>query len=91
MRVSLETAEIMAIQALAFIAGREKELSLFLDQTGILPGELRGRAGEPDVLAGVLDFLLGNEQVLLDFCSESGTEPEMILPARHLFPGASEF
>jgi len=90
MLVNFQTAEIMAIQALAYIAGREKALSYFLDQTGIAPQELKTRAGEPEVLAGVLDFLLRNEEILLDFCQETGTDPETVFPARHHFPGASE-
>ena len=53
----------MAIQALAYIAGREKALSYFLDQTGIAPQELKTRAGEPEVLAGVLDFSAIETQV----------------------------
>ena len=44
-----EVAEIVAIQALSFVAGDPERLGLFLAQTGVGPETLRNAASEPHV------------------------------------------
>jgi hypothetical protein len=39
-------------------------------------------------LPAVLDHLIGNEALLLDFAAEHGTDPAAISAARALMPGA---
>jgi hypothetical protein len=52
-----EVAEIVAIQALSFVAGDPERLGLFLAETGIGPETLRNAAADPRFLASVLDFV----------------------------------
>lgn len=82
-----DRAEAVAIAGLAFIAGDEDLLGRFMGLTGLAPDDLRRSAGEPDFLAGVLDFLLADEAILLRFASENGFRPEEIGPARRAFGG----
>jgi len=51
-----EVAEIVAVQALGFIAGDPERLGLFLAESGIGPETLRTAAANPQFLASVLDF-----------------------------------
>ena len=53
-----EVAEIVAVQALSFIAGDAGRLGLFLAETGIGPETLRTSASDPNFLIHVLDFIL---------------------------------
>jgi hypothetical protein len=75
-------ADRLAIDALGFLAGRPETLERFLKLTGIGPTTLRRAAADPSFLAGVLDFLLGDERLLVDFAAEAGVDPAAIAPAR---------
>ena len=82
-------AESIALQALAFIAGSADHLARFMAETGLAAEDLRTRASEPTLLAGVLDFLLADEARLLGFCRYAALAPERPARARALLPGAA--
>jgi hypothetical protein len=73
-----EMAETLAIEALGFIAGDPDTLARFLTASGLGPSTLRRAAADPAFLAGVLDFLLGNEPELVAFAARAGIPPERI-------------
>ncbi len=77
-----ETAEIVAIQALSFIAGDGERLGLFLAETGIGPETLRSAAKDSSFLAGVLDFLMRDQAMLEAFSESSHLEPRIVANAR---------
>ena len=58
-----EAAEMLAIQALAFIAEEPERLNRFLAMTGIAADEIRAAAREPGFLAGVLEHMLADESL----------------------------
>jgi hypothetical protein len=76
-------AEIAALKGLAYLAGSEAAFARFIEVSGIEPAELRIHAGERDFLAGVLDFLLADDDLLLGFCEEEALDPKDIHMARH--------
>src|SRR5271166_5033658 len=80
-----ELAETLAIEALGFIAGEPDSLARFLAASGIGPATLRRAAADPAFLAGVLDFLLGDEPLLIAFAGRAGIPPERIAEARRAF------
>jgi hypothetical protein len=65
----------MAIQALAFIAAEPERIGPFLAATGIGPEMIRAAARERDFLAGVLDYLAGDDTLLIAFATEAGINP----------------
>ncbi len=77
------TAEMLAIQALAFIAEQPDQLARFLDMTGIGPEQIRTAAREPGFLAGVLEHMLGDESLLIAFADSAGIDPVDIRHARN--------
>jgi Protein of unknown function (DUF3572) len=84
---SREAAETLAIQALAFIAEEPERLGAFLATTGIGPDAIRDAAREPDFLAGVLDHMLGDENLLVAFADSAGLNPTSIAQARRALGG----
>lgn len=80
-------AEMVAINALRFLAGREEELRRFLALSGVASDDLRRLAGDAAFLGGVLDFLLGDEALLLTFAEEVRIRPETIAVARRQLDG----
>jgi hypothetical protein len=77
-----DKAEMLAIQALAFIAAEPERLSRFLDMTGIPPNEMRNAASQPGFLAGVLEHMLGDENLLIAFADDAAADPADIARAR---------
>lgn len=65
-------AEILALKALSWAATLEGALLQFAAHTGIETANLRQRAGEPELLAALLDFLLSNDALAMAFCEASG-------------------
>jgi hypothetical protein len=74
--MSGEEAEVVAVEALAFIAADAKLLGRFLMFTGLRPESIRLSANEPGFLPGVLGFVVGHEPDLLAFASEMAVRPD---------------
>lgn len=85
-----KSAETLAIEALGFIAGEPEWLARFLAVSGIGPATLRRAAADPAFLAGVLDFLRGDEPLLLAFAAHAGVPPGRIGEARRAFAGGGQ-
>ena len=85
-----ENAEILALEALGWLAGDDDAIQRFLGQSGIDPAELREAAGNPDTGAAVLDFLMGDDELLLRFCEHAQISPKELHLARHRLGGAVE-
>ncbi len=66
-----EVAEIVAIQALSFVAGESERLGLFLSESGIGPETLRSAAKDPQFLVSVLDFVLRDDETVKAFSASS--------------------
>jgi Protein of unknown function (DUF3572) len=77
-----EVAEIVAIQALSFVAGEPERLGLFLSESGIGPETLRSAASDPQFLVSVLDFVLRDDETVQAFCAVSELHPTNIAAAR---------
>lgn len=77
-----ETATTLALEALAFLAEDGPRLGRFLALTGIGPDQLRAAADAPETSLAVLDYLLGDESLLLVFTASKGVAPETVYPAR---------
>jgi hypothetical protein len=84
LRPTPEAAEMLAIQALGFIAEDPERLAGFLASTGI------PAAGEPGFLAGVLEHMLGDESLLIAFALSAGIDPAEVARARNALGGQQE-
>ncbi len=79
-----EVAEIVAIQALSFIAGDPERLGSFLAESGIGPETLRTAAADPHFLGSVLDFILRDDATVKAFAEVSQLHPTNIAAARQV-------
>lgn len=84
-----EVAETVALQALAWIAGDDRLGPMFLSASGLDPADLRARAGEPEVLVGVLQFLTQDDRWVRSFCDAAGYRYEDPLRALQALPGGA--
>ena len=79
-----EVAEIVAVQALSFIAAEPERLGLFLAESGIGPETLRSAAADPRFLASVLDFVMRDDATVKAFAQVSKLHPTNIAAARQV-------
>ncbi|MGO8911596.1 MAG: DUF3572 domain-containing protein [Bradyrhizobium sp.] len=76
-----EVAEIVAVQALSFVAGDPERLGAFLAESGIGPETLRKAAADPHFLASVLDFVMRDDATVKAFAATSQLHPTNIAAA----------
>lgn len=77
-------ADVIAIQALTFIASDPERAERFFTISGLAPSDLRRAATDPGFLRGVMDYLVGDEPLLLDLAAAIGVAPESIASAQEL-------
>ena len=76
-----EVAEIVAVQALSFIAGEPERLGAFLAESGLGPETLRSAAADPQFLAHVRDFVMRDDATVKAFAAASQLHPTNIAAA----------
>lgn len=84
-----DSAEALALHALAFVVGDEDRLRRFQFETGATADTLRAAAIDPLLLGAVLDFLLAYDDRLLAFAEYAKVKPLAITAARRRLPGAN--
>jgi hypothetical protein len=80
-------AEVLGLRALQYLAETDA-LEPFCAESGIAQASLARHASEPDLLAAVLDFVMQDDSRLLGLCAAADTQPETVVSARRLLPGA---
>ncbi len=88
--LSRDSAEILAIEALSWLAGNDELLPVFLGSTGATEADFRQRSKDPEFLASVLDFLLMDDAWIQGFCDAAGCAGNFPLRARAALPGGAQ-
>ncbi|MEM7427539.1 MAG: DUF3572 domain-containing protein [Pseudomonadota bacterium] len=83
-----EAAQVLALDALRFLAEDGERLGRFLALSGMGPQDLKTSAGNPAFLGGVLDHLLSDESLLFLFAESQGIDADIPAKARRALPGA---
>ncbi|MGI3168020.1 DUF3572 domain-containing protein [Pseudooceanicola sp. C21-150M6] len=85
-----DQAETIALGALAWLAGNEELLPVFMNASGLSETELRARAGEPELLGSVLDFLLMDDAWVIACCDARSLSYTSLMQARAALPGGAQ-
>ena len=80
--MDMDRAATISLRVLAFLAEDGDRLQRFLNLTGIAPGALAALVPKAHLHAALLEYLLADEPLLLEFCSKEGIDPSH--PARAL-------
>jgi len=83
-----DDAAIVALKALAYLANQPDALERFLALSGIGVAQMRQRASEPAFLAGVVEFLLTDETLLVAFCESESQDAKSLHLAAHSLTNA---
>lgn len=89
-RIAPEAAEELAIAALAFVAQAPDRLASFLAATGLQADAIRLAAQEPGFLAGVIEHILGDENLLIAFAQSAGIDPADVARAAAVLGSRSQ-
>ena len=73
----------LALAALAWTVSEPARARRLLDVTGLEPGDLRARAGDPQVLGAILRFLESHEPDLIACAAAIGSDPAALVAAHH--------
>jgi len=87
---SVDSAQSLAVGALGFIAADSDRLSRFLSLTGLGPDNLRTAAADPAFLGSVLDYLIADEALLVEFAADVRVKPEAVARAHAVLRGPNE-
>ncbi len=83
-----EQAEVIALQALAWLAGNDELCPVFLGASGGSVDDLRDRATDPAFQAAVLEFITMDDAWIVAFCDTIAIGYDQPLRARYALPGA---
>ncbi|MBO6825781.1 MAG: DUF3572 family protein [Sneathiella sp.] len=83
-------AETISYQAIAYILEDHRRLDHLMRETGLGISDFQNLENAPETLAGVLDFLLSYEDLLLGFCESYNLQPDIPMKVRRQFPGFGE-
>ena len=85
-----DRAETIAIEALGWLAAEEDLLPVFLGASGASMEDVKNRAGDPEFLGAVLDFLTMDDAWVVGFCDAAGLPYDAPRQARQALPGGGE-
>ena len=85
--INQDEAQVIALNALTFLVGDPDRLSRFMALTGTAPETIRASASMPGFLAGVLEYLCGDQGLLLAFAQSEEMNPERIETAGRCLAG----
>ncbi len=83
-------AEVVALGVLRFLASDSKHFDRFISLSGLSPQDISALAAEPHFLASVMDYILSDERLLLEFAETDSLEPGEIVKLRYRLPGANQ-
>jgi hypothetical protein len=90
MRDARNSAEITALNCLAWPIAHEELRDVFMGATGASEDDLRNGAQDPAFLGAVLDFVMMNDEWVVDFCTSAQLPTDAPMHARSMLPGGQQ-
>ncbi|WP_309668382.1 DUF3572 domain-containing protein [Tabrizicola sp.] len=85
-----ESAQIVALQVLGWLAADDEMFQSFLGATGAGPSDVAMRAEDAEFHAAILDFLLLNDAWVVSFCDAVGLPYTVPMSARVVLHGDAQ-
>jgi hypothetical protein len=89
-KIANDEAETLAVAAFSAITGDEERMSRFMAISGLRSDTIREAASSPRFFAGILDYVVSDEPLLIALATELNVKPERLMGA-HLALSPSEF
>ncbi|MBU2956763.1 DUF3572 family protein [Paracoccus sp. 1_MG-2023] len=91
MAVSRNSAQDLATDLLLALAERPEQLAGFLGTSGLEPAALRQIASRPEIAVFLLDYIVEQDDRLLEFASAIDRDPRDVMTARTLLSGPGSY
>ena len=88
--MTVAAAEIYALKATDWLISRQALVEVFMSSTGVSEITIEHEFHDGVFLAAVLDFLLLDDNWVIDACQAIGLEPEAMAVVRQLLPGGEK-
>ena len=85
-----ESAEVIALRVLGWLAGNSELLPIFQGSTGAGETELREGAQDSTFLGAVLDFVMLDDSWVIECCEALKVPNETLMQARQALPGGEQ-
>lgn len=89
-KMTPQTAETIALQALAWLAGNDELWPVFLGASGSTSDFAMAGARDPAYLSSVLEFITMDDVWVMAFCDTADLKYDAPLRARYALPGAEK-
>ena len=90
MSLSQNSAEMVGLQAVAWLASQDEILPVFLGATGASENDFRSGLEDPEFQGSVLDFILMDDRWVQQFCESAGLAYDQPMQARAALPGGGQ-
>ena len=90
MAIARDTAEMIGLQAVAWLAANDELLPVFMGATGASEDDFRKGLQDPDFQGSVLDFLMMDDAWIVAFCDASDLSYDTPMQARAMLPGGAQ-
>jgi len=90
MVLSKDGAEQVALQAIAWLAGNDDLLPVFMGSTGVDEDAFRNGVADPEFQASVLDFIMMDDAWVIAFCDVAAIPYDRLMQARAALPGGAQ-
>lgn len=84
-------AETLAAQAFSWLVEDVDRVNAFMAMTGADPADLVRNAASPSFLGTVLDYVLTEDRLVMEFCDARGLAYTAPMQARALLPGGESW
>ena len=88
--IERDTAETLALDVLGWLVTQDELLSTFQGASGLGTSDLKERAGDPELLGAVMDFLLMDDAWVMSYCDAAKIPYERLAQARAHLPGGEQ-
>ena len=89
-RMTEDQAQVLAMNALGWMASQDDVLEQFLGASGTDIATLKVSAGQAETQIAILDFLMMRDDWIQSFCSQENLPYEAPMQARHSLPGGAD-
>lgn len=90
MSFTQESAEVLALQVLAWLASDDDLLPIFQGSTGVSEADMKAGATDAQFLASVLDFVTMDDAWVVKCCDSIGLKYDQLMRARQALPGGEQ-
>lgn len=90
MSYTRESAEILGLRVLGWMASNDDLLPVFQGATGASEADIRAGAADPSFLGALMDFVMMDDAWVMQCCDSLGLGYDSLFQARQALPGGEQ-